>query len=127
MGTVVINTMRCGRPNNNKKDTMPCGRPNNNKKDTMPCGRPNNDQKDSMPCGRPNNESYNNNRVGYPWDLTPIIILKAKYIQNIPMDRDLIVLIDSGSTNTMIKISAFPMAQWHQKDQIKGQPQQMEF
>ena len=65
--------MPFGRPNN-KKDTMTCGR-TNNKSDTMPCGRPNN-TKDTMPCGRSNNKSYNNNRVGSPWDLTPIIKTK---------------------------------------------------
>ena len=81
---------------------MPVGNPNK-QKDPMPFGNPNK-QKDLMPFGNPINESYNNNRVGSPaQDLTPIILLKAKYIQNTLMDRDLIALIDSGSTNTMIK------------------------
>ena len=72
----------------------------------MPVGTPT--QQDSMPFGNPIRESYaisnesNNNVRGPVQDLTPIIILKAKYIQNIHLDKDLIALIDSGSTVTMI-------------------------
>ena len=52
---------------------------------------------------------YNNELKRPVQDLTPpIIILKAKYIQNAIMDRDLIALIDSGSTGTMIKRSSLP-------------------
>ena len=74
---------------------------------------PNKDPKDMKPVGYPTNKSYAgssdyNNEIKRSEDLTPIIILKAKYIQNTLMDRDLIALIDSGSTGTMIKRSALP-------------------
>ena len=69
---------------------------------------------DPKPVGCPiNNESYAgnscNNELERPaQDLTPIIILKAKYIQNTLMERDITTLIDSGSTGTMIKRSSLP-------------------
>ena len=86
----------------------------NEEKDSMLVGNPK--QEDQMPDGNPihksyagSNESNNNIRVrGSVQDLTPIIILKAKYIQNILMDHNLIALIDPGSRNTMIKRSALP-------------------
>ena len=81
--------------------------------DLMPRGNPTNNNEDSMPGGNPISESYaggviDSNPLSSPDNLTPVIILKAKLIQNTLIDRDLTALIDSGSTHTMIKRSALP-------------------
>ena len=66
-----------------------------------------------------NSNDDNNTWLSGPGDLTPIIILKAKSIQNTLMHRDLTALIDSGSTGTMIKRSALPYGTRTSRGQTK--------
>ena len=68
---------------------------------------------DPEPEGNPiNNECYagsiDDNHLRTPDDPSPIILLRAKFIQNTPMDKDLVALVDSGSSHTMINRSALP-------------------
>jgi len=51
----------------------------------------------------------NNNRSSsQQQDPTPIVYIKATTIQNVPLDRTLVALCDSGSTTTMINTTSFP-------------------
>ena len=75
---------------------------------------------DPEPEGNPIN---NDNHLRTPEDPSPIILLRAKFIQNLPMDKDLVALVDSGSLHTMINRSALPYELKRLGDQPKGQQQ----
>ena len=67
--------------------------------------------------------SHNNKRLrqgSQQLDISPIVYITSNKIQNSYLQRSLIVLLDSGSTHTMIKKSCFPLG----VETTKGNPKQ---
>ena len=66
-------------------------------------------------------QSHNNKRLrqgSQQLDLSPIVYITSNKIQNSYLQRSLIVLLDSGSTRTMINKSCFPFG----VETTKGNP-----